>query len=165
MHWANTCDKVHKTKYLYTSFLNGGCNICVGTINLLGGFPMLPISFLGSSFVCFLLLLPWSLSCISSKKGILEGWEKGIVRLIPPSAAQCFSFVKAEGAEFPVCTHAEICCCPNVETFGGKRWIFLPAFHHGEVIQYLAAFLSMPLTWCFTDLFAQIPLDYTLFSL
>lgn len=104
------------------------------------GFPMLPIFFQGSSLVCFLLLLPSSPSCISSKKSVVEGWEKGIVGSAPPGAAQCFSFVKAEGAELPVCTHAEIYCCLNVETFGGKRWIFLPAFQPGEVIQCLVAF-------------------------
>lgn len=42
---------------------------------------------------------------------------------------------------------------------------FSPAFQPGEVFQYLAAFLSVPLTWCFTDLFAQISLNYQLFLL
>lgn len=77
--------------------------------------------------------------------------------LIPPGAPQYFSFVKAESAEY-------MQRCTFVQILKSLVAFFFPSFKCGGFIQYLVAFLFMLLTCCFTDLFAQIPLNYTLFS-
>lgn len=166
--WAKSCDKGPKPKHTHLFWME----VAIYMQEVLDFWGISHASYFfvfvqGRNFVCFLVFHCHCWVAIPQRKGFWKHENKGIVGLIPPGAAQYFSFVKAECPKLLVCRDPLMSKCWNVwwEKIGLVVLFFFTCFQVWRVYSIPVAFLFVQLTCCFTDLFAQIPLNCPLFSL